>query len=179
MAACRTGCRSMQLPGLLLALTGASGFSTIPEPQTYAKTIALPMDLQAEGVVGGQGAYLYAGSLADGRIMKVDTATGTVMEHVAALPPTDTLETSERMAVGLCYDALTDAVWASGGMSGEARAFSGETGEMLGAWTVTPNASFGVCSTRCLARRRLSAPPLPSMADQRSPLPSRKRSPVI
>jgi hypothetical protein len=114
-----------------------------PPPATYAKTITLPVDLRAEGVVGGKGPFLFAGSWADGRIMKVNTATNVVVELVGPLPPTDTLETSERATLGLCYDPLTDVVWASGGPSAEARAFDGETGEMLGAWIVTPNESLG------------------------------------
>jgi len=134
------------LRAIVLGIAGAAAFSTQPGPEPepfYAKTCPLPRDAQPEGVVGGKGDYLFAGSLATGgRIWKIDTSTNTVVLHVSALPATDTIAAESRMSVGLCYDTVTDVVWTAGGPSGEARAFDGETGAMLGAWVVTPNQSF-------------------------------------
>lgn len=121
-------------------LGGVLGFSAMPE-DGYPKTIALPNDALPEGVVGGEGSYLFAGSLADGRIWKIDTSSGSVMEHVAALPVNESMSMASHPAVGLCYDKMTKILWVSGGPSGEARAFDGESGAMLGVWAIAPAGS--------------------------------------
>eukprot|EP00962_Isochrysis_galbana_P019250 scaffold5608_cov145-Isochrysis_galbana.AAC.3 len=128
------------------AVFGASAFSTTPtpEPMEYLKLIDLPMDTLPEGVVGGVGSTIFAGSRSNGRIFKVDTATGEVVELVAPLPATATHEQSQRWAVGLTYDVMTNTVFSAGGPSGEVRAFNADSGEMLGVWMLNvPNTAAG------------------------------------
>jgi hypothetical protein len=67
-------------------LVGVCAFSTNPTPMEYPKLIDLPMDTSPEGVVAGMGSTIFAGARSDGRIFKVDTATGEVVELVAPLP---------------------------------------------------------------------------------------------
>eukprot|EP00967_Tisochrysis_lutea_P060001 scaffold76604_cov31-Tisochrysis_lutea.AAC.1 len=102
------------------------------------------MDTLPEGVTAGVGSILFAGSRANGRIFKVDTASGIVNELVAPLPATETHETSSRWAVGLTYDVTSNVVFSAGGPSGEVRAFDANSGNILGVWMLNvPNASAG------------------------------------
>ena len=82
--------------------------------------IALPDGFQPEGIVAGRGPELFAGSLADGSVVRVDPRTGAVD---VAVPPQ-----VGRIAVGLDYDVRTDRLWVAGGHFGAGYAYDASTG---------------------------------------------------
>src|SRR5262245_50280136 len=89
----------------------------------FPSQIALPTGWRPEGIAIGEGTTFYAGSLANGNILKGDLRTGeTNPDFVRS---TDGLPT-----VGIEVDGL-NRVWAAGGPSGEVRVYDGATGSKL------------------------------------------------
>lgn len=115
----------------LSALTCALGLTlalvTIPPgsaaPPAAPDRIDLPDGWQPEGITT-DGRRLYAGSLADGRILRADPRTGTV--HVLPASRTGT------PAVGIDHDAERRVLWVAGGPAGEIRAHGVDSGRLLG-----------------------------------------------
>lgn len=107
---------------LTLGLAVAPAAATAAEPARVKDRIDLPTGWQPEGVTV-HGRKLYVGSLADGRIIKADVRTG----RTRVLPESAT----GKPAVGVDYDERRDVVWVAGGDSGEIRAQSPKTGEVL------------------------------------------------
>lgn len=121
----------------VLAITlvaGCSGPASDGGPEALAAAslgpdvIALPDGFRPEGVVAGRGTELFAGSLADGSIVRVDLRTGSVD---VAVPPQ-----ADRIAVGLAFDVRSSLIWVAGGPSpsGHGYAYDASTGAPLTAF---------------------------------------------
>lgn len=93
--------------------------------------IELPTGWQPEGITT-DGRWLYAGSLADGRIARVDPKRG----KVKVLPRSGT----GSPAVGIDYDRRRGLLWVAGGPTGEIRAVSAWSGRLLGTYTLPTDA---------------------------------------
>lgn len=112
----------------------------------FPDVIPLPNGIAPEGVVSGTGTDFYVGSLADGTIYKGDFRTGSgdfINESSDFQLP--------RMAVGLDYDARSNAVWVAGGISGSGYVYdadSGETIEVIPLASSTPTFVNDVVVTR-------------------------------
>ncbi len=83
--------------------------------------IDLPNGWQPEGVTT-DGTHLFAGSLADGAILRADPMTGTTEVLVEG--------TEGAVVAGLEHDAY-GRLWAAGAPTGEVRAYDAATGELL------------------------------------------------
>jgi len=90
-------------------------------------TIPLPKGFAPEGVARGYGPFIYAGSLADGSILKVNVITGKYKPFVAPLG---------RMSVGMHFDRRRNLLFVAGGVSGYLSIFHGTTGKMLASYKV-------------------------------------------
>jgi sugar lactone lactonase YvrE len=99
------------------------------DDERFPEVIDLPDGFRPEGVVIGRGATIYAGSLADGAIYAANLRTG---EGAILVPGV-----SGRVTVGLSYDRRNDTIFAAGGATGKAYAFSAATGETLAEYTLT------------------------------------------
>jgi sugar lactone lactonase YvrE len=110
---------------LTAALTGlpATAHSAPPD------RIKLPRGWQPEGITT-DGRSLYAGSLANGAILRADPRTGK----------TRLLATGKdgRKAVGVEYDRRRDVLWVAGGETGVVRAHDADTGKVLRTFTLPP-----------------------------------------
>jgi streptogramin lyase len=80
---------------------------------------------QPEGIASGQGTTFFAGSLADGAVVKGDLRTGSLETLVAS---------ANGPAVGIEVDAK-NRVWVAGGPSAQIRVYDGTTGELLGLYS--------------------------------------------
>lgn len=92
--------------------------------QAFPDVIPLPDGFQPEGIAIGGGPTAYAGSLADGDLVRVDLRTGAVDRFV---------DVEERMAVGLGLDPSGGLVFVSGGGTGQAWAYDTTTGTEVAA----------------------------------------------
>jgi hypothetical protein len=92
--------------------------------------IALPDGFRPEGIAGGKGKSVYVGSIPTGRVLEIDTKTGTSSEAVPARPA--------HAAIGLKYDNRTDRLFVSGGMTGKAFVYEADGGAELAAFQLTP-----------------------------------------
>jgi sugar lactone lactonase YvrE len=97
--------------------------------ERFPEVIDLPDGFRPEGVVIGRGTTIYAGSLADGAIYAANLRTG---EGEILVPGV-----SGRITVGLSYDRRSDTIFAAGGATGKAYAFSAATGETLAEYTLS------------------------------------------
>lgn len=95
--------------------------------------IELPTGWQPEGITT-DGKRLYAGSLADGRLLRADPRSG----RTKVLPKSRTMSP----AVGIDHDRRRDVLWVAGGPSGEIRAHHARSGKLLGTWTMPPANRF-------------------------------------
>jgi len=86
-----------------------------------------------EGIAAGRGTTFYAGSRADGSVVRGDLRTGRSSVLVPGV--------AGRVAVGMVYDARTDRLWVAGGATGSVTAYDGTTGAELGRWVV-PGSGF-------------------------------------
>ena len=123
------------LAGLLLL---AALLALAPAPASAAATfpdaIALPDGWRPEGVATGHGPVLYAGSLANGAIYAADLRTGQGAILVPGQPG--------RVAVGLSFDARTDAIFVAGGPTGRASVYAAATGALVREYTLTAPGTF-------------------------------------
>jgi hypothetical protein len=112
---------------VLAALFGflATGPSAAATP-TAPERVDLPEGFQPEGITT-DGRFLYAGSLADGALVRVSVRTGAIEPLAAGTPG--------RVAVGVDYDRRRDVIWVAGGPTGEIRAQDADTGEVLATYT--------------------------------------------
>ncbi|NAZ85913.1 NHL repeat-containing protein, partial [Kineococcus indalonis] len=97
------------------------------------ETVALPTGSEPEGITSGWGTTFYAGSRADGSVVRGDLRTGGSSELVPGV--------EGRTAVGMRYDRWTDRLWVAGGATGAVTAYDGSTGAELGRWVV-PGSGF-------------------------------------
>ncbi len=90
---------------------------------TFPKIISLPNGWQPEGIASGSGASFYVGSLADGAIYAGDFGTG----RGSILVPGQ----SGLMAMGMCVDQRSNALFVAGGVGGQARVHDASSGALL------------------------------------------------
>ena len=114
---------------------GTTATADCPRPGAggFPDTVALPTGSLPEGIAGGRGTTFYAGSRADGSVVRGDLRTGESSELVAGVPG--------RVAVGMVYDSRADRLWVAGGATGAVTAYDGTTGAELGRWVV-PGSGF-------------------------------------
>ena len=115
------------LPSGIAGLLGATLLAVPAAAQDEAlDRIDLPTGWQPEGVTT-DGTTLFAGSLADGAILRADPATGetTVLAEGA----------EGRVSVGVDLDGA-GRLWAAGGPTGEIRAYDAASGELLETYPV-------------------------------------------
>ena len=111
-----------------LTAGAAVGKSVFPDQ------IALPNGFQPEGIATGYGHTLYAGSLADGRILRIDARTGareTVVPGAAG-----------QVSVGLKLDRRSGYLFVAGGPTGTARVVNARTGQVLATHQLAPAGNF-------------------------------------
>ncbi|HSE72588.1 MAG TPA: superoxide dismutase [Nocardioidaceae bacterium] len=95
--------------------------------------IGLPRGWQPEGITT-DGARLYAGSLANGALLRANPRTGkvTVLRDSRTGKP----------AVGIDYDRWRKVLWVAGGPEGEIRAQNPRTGRVLATFTLPQREQF-------------------------------------
>jgi len=116
-----------------LLLAAPTAATAADRPACFPGTVSLPTGSLPEGIAAGRGTTYYAGSRADGSIVRGDLRTGRRTVLVPGV--------AGRVAVGMVYDARTDRLWVAGGATGAVTAYDGTTGEELGRWTV-PGSGF-------------------------------------
>ena len=95
--------------------------------------IELPDGFRPEGIASGPGRSLYVGSIPTGRVLEIDTKTGTADEAVPAR--------EGHAAIGLKYDWRKDRLFVSGGPTGKAFVYDASSGGELAAFQLTPAGS--------------------------------------
>jgi sugar lactone lactonase YvrE len=121
-------------------LAGLLVFAVLQAPapvraaQMWPDVIALPNGWLPEGVVIGHGPVIYSGSRANGAIYAADLRTG----EGAILVPGQ----AGRVAVGLSFDARTNAIFVAGGPTGKAYVYDAETGALVQEYTLTAPGTF-------------------------------------
>jgi hypothetical protein len=90
---------------------------------TFPNNIPLPNGWQPEGIASGSGTSFYVGSLADGAIYAGDYRTGKGSVLVPGQPGL--------MAMGMCVDQRSNALFVAGAMSGQGRVYDASTGVLL------------------------------------------------
>ena len=94
--------------------------------------IPLPDGFQPEGIASGTGTTVYAGSLADGDIVRADLRTGAVVKVV---------DVDDRIAVGLKYSKRTKQLFVAGGPTGQVYVYNARSGDEVAAVPL-PDAGF-------------------------------------
>ena len=100
----------------------------------FPDKIDLPTGWRPEGIAIGEGTTFFAGSLANGNILKGDLRTGET-------DPNFVQSTDGQPTVGIEVDDL-NRVWAAGGGSGEVRVYDGATGDLLAIYAAVTGTSF-------------------------------------
>jgi sugar lactone lactonase YvrE len=116
----------------ILALVGFA--ATAAAAPAFPDVIQLPTGFQPEGIATGRGTTCFAGSLATGAVVKGNLRTG---QTEILVPPKE-----GRVAVGLAYDARTDALYVAGGGTGMAYVYNATTGAEIAAIQLTKEPSF-------------------------------------
>jgi sugar lactone lactonase YvrE len=120
---------------LVLAFTLAISSNAAAEKKNvFPEVIPLPDGFQPEGIVVGRGPTFYVGSLADGAIYRGNLRTG---EGSILVPGQD-----GRIAVGLDYDNRSGYLFVSGGVTGQAHVYDGETGSTIQVYQLAGENSF-------------------------------------
>jgi sugar lactone lactonase YvrE len=100
----------------------------------FPDIVDLPAGFRPEGIAVGRGSTFFAGSLADGRVLRGDLRTGIS----SVLVPGQ----AGMLSVGMYYDGRSDALFVAGGPSGGARVFNATTGELLQSYQFASPGSF-------------------------------------
>jgi len=100
----------------------------------FPAVIELPAGFRPEGIAVGKGSIFYTGSLADGAVVRGDLRTGAVSELVPGQ--------TGMVSVGLAYDERSGALFVAGGATGLARAFDGDSGELLASYRLAEPPNF-------------------------------------
>jgi sugar lactone lactonase YvrE len=116
----------------LVATLAAPALAHDTHAGRFPARINLPDGWQPEGITAGRGHVVYAGSLANGAIRRVNVRTG---EQRTIVPGPG------KPAVGIDYDFRNNRIWVAGGPTGEIRVYKASTGELLRTWTF-PNTGF-------------------------------------
>jgi sugar lactone lactonase YvrE len=119
---------------LALVLVLATGTAVHARAQPFPEVIALPNNLQPEGIARGRGTDFYVGSLANGAIYKGDLRTGQGRVFVPGQ--------TGRVAVGLEFDQRSGLLFVAGGPTGSAYAYDTRTGEQVDVFALSPSGSF-------------------------------------
>jgi outer membrane protein assembly factor BamB len=112
--------RLLLLLAALLALILAT-LSPALAQSAFPEVIPLPNAFQPEGIAVGRGPTFFVGSIPTGAIYRGDLRTG---EGDILVPAQ-----AGRSAIGLDYDSRTGYLFVSGGNTGQAYVYDGETGE--------------------------------------------------
>lgn len=124
--------------GITPVVALAGGATAQQDARAAVSRANLPQGWQPEGVTTGRRGKVYSGSLADGRIARVNTRTG----NVVVLPNSKV----DKPSVGLDYDARRRVLWVAGGPEGEIRVVQLGTGDVLRTYTLpattNPNGRF-------------------------------------
>ncbi|WP_432547176.1 NHL repeat-containing protein [Kineococcus sp. SYSU DK004] len=104
-----------------------------PPGRPFPATVPLPTGSLPEGIADGPGTTFYAGSRADGSVVRGNLRTGATTPFVPGV--------EGRVAVGMRYEEGADRLWVAGGATGTVTAYDGTTGEELGRWEV-PGSGF-------------------------------------
>jgi outer membrane protein assembly factor BamB len=108
---------------LVLTLVATIAAAPVAASSRFPARINLPNGWQPEGITAGRGTTVYAGSLANGAIRKVDVRTGASSTLVAGV--------AGRVAVGVEYDKRNNRLWVAGGPTGVVRVYNASTGALL------------------------------------------------
>lgn len=123
--------RTTVTPLLVAALVAA--LSLPASADAFPGVIPLPSGFQPEGIAIGGGPVAYAGSLADGDVVRVDLRTGSVERFV---------DVDDRVAVGLGLDPSGSRLFVAGGPTGQAWVYDTTSGEQLAALALTDPGTF-------------------------------------
>ena len=110
---------------LLVIATTLVGAALPATGAPFPDSVPLPDGFYPEGIAIGRGADLYAGSLLDGAVYRVDLRTGEGEVLVEG--------TEGRYLAGMYFDRRSGLLWAVGADSGAGKvfAFDGQTGEAV------------------------------------------------
>jgi len=114
---------------LVAVLATASAIGAIAFAGRGPDQIALPDGFRPEGIAAGKGTSVYVGSIPTGRVLEIDTRTGTSREAVPAR--------AEHAAIGLKYDRGANRLFVSGGPTGKAFVYDANGGAELAAFQLT------------------------------------------
>jgi sugar lactone lactonase YvrE len=128
----RTASRRSLLAFLLIVL--GMGMIAAAPAQTFPDVLPLPPGFQPEGIAVGKGTTFYVGSIPTGAIYRGDLRTGE--GDLLVQPQTG------RSAIGLDYDDRTGYLFVSGGGTGNAYVYDGETGAEIAVIQLTTGPSF-------------------------------------
>jgi outer membrane protein assembly factor BamB len=113
------------MAAIALALTA---IPTVAAP--FPARIDLPDGWRPEGITAGRGTTVFAGSMANGAIARIDVRTGAVDPDFAPGAP-------GRVDVGLDYEPGADRLWVAGGPTGQVRVYDASSGDLLQTYAVT------------------------------------------
>jgi hypothetical protein len=114
---------------LVAVLATASAIGAVAFAGRGPDEIALPDGFRPEGIAAGKGASVYVGSIPTGRVLEIDTRTGTPREAVPAR--------AQHAAIGLKYDRGANRLFVSGGPTGKAFVYDANDGAELAAFQLT------------------------------------------
>jgi streptogramin lyase len=110
-------------------LTVASAITAVALAGRGPDRIELPDGFRPEGIAAGKGQSVYVGSIPTGRVLEIDTKTGTSQEAVPAR--------EGHAAIGLKYDRRWNRLFVSGGPTGKAFVYDANGGAELAAFQLT------------------------------------------
>jgi streptogramin lyase len=114
---------------LAAVLAAVSAIAAVAVADRGPDRIALPDGFRPEGIAAGEGTSVYVGSIPTGRVLEIDTRTGTSREAVPAR--------AEHAAIGLKYDRGANRLFVSGGPTGKAFVYDANGGAELAAFQLT------------------------------------------
>ncbi len=115
----------------LIVLTVSALFLGIPglaSAHSFPDVIALPTGFFPEGIAVGDGSTFFTGSLVNGDIYRGDLRSGEGVVFATG-PGTP--------AVGMNVDRSAKTLWVAGGPTGDVRAYSTTSGDLIGSVSVT------------------------------------------
>jgi len=114
---------------LITVLAAASAITAVALAGRGPDRIELPDGFRPEGIAAGKGSSVYVGSIPTGRVLEIDTKTGTSQEAVPAR--------EGHAAIGLKYDKRGNRLFVSGGPTGKAFVYDASDGDELAAFQLT------------------------------------------
>jgi streptogramin lyase len=114
---------------LAAVLAAVSAIAAVAVADRGPDRIALPDGFRPEGIAAGKVTSVYVGSIPTGRVLEIDTRTGTSREAVPAR--------AEHAAIGLKYDRGANRLFVSGGPTGKAFVYDANGGAELAAFQLT------------------------------------------